>query len=232
MEPDNQQQPTPLQPEQPSEPLNTAEDSQSAQPLSSTAPEIAPVNYLSQISVVEDKKFNFAQKKPMLIGIFAIICIVLAIIISILPKNVSPMTQLAARLVATNEVAVSSSANIKSSRLRSINSNLKMYFTNTTREIKPLLIKNDINIDKLGSSATSKESTTKMMENLEDARLNGVYDRTYAREMAYKLSTIITLYKQIYKNTGDKALKTYLTTAQTDISPIQVQFAEFNADNS
>lgn len=107
-----------------------------------------------------------------------------------------------------------------------------MYFTNTTREIKPLLIKNDINIDKLGSSATSKESTTKMMENLEDARLNGVYDRTYAREMAYKLSTIITLYKQIYKNTGDKALKTYLTTAQTDISPIQVQFAEFNADNS
>lgn len=217
MYPDNQQPETQQQPQQ---------------PLSSTAPESAPINYLDQISVKPEKKFKFKLKKPVLIGIFVIIALVISTIISVLPKKTGPTTQLAARLVATNNVAVESSANLRNTQLRSVNGNLKMYFTNTIRDIKPLLEKNNVDINKLSSSAKSEESTTKLEQRLEDARLNGVYDRTYAREMSYKLSTIITLYKQIHKKTNDNDLKKYIETAQNNIAPIQVQFAEFNASNS
>lgn len=202
------------------------------QPLSSYAPEAAPVNYLDQISAKPVKKFHFILKKPILIGLIAVVAIILITIIANWPKSVSPTTQLAARLLATKTVATNLSSRLKSSQIRSINSNLKMSLTNTIRDIKPFLEKIDVDINKLSDSIKAKESTKLMTDRLEDARLNGVFDRTYAREMAYKLSTIITLYKQIEKDTGDKGLKTFLNTAEDNMAPIQVQFAEFNADNS
>lgn len=217
MFPDNQQPTPPLQPKQ---------------PLSSTAPEAAPISYLDQISAKPANKFDFIRKKPILIGLIALVVIILIAIIASLPQSVNPTTQLAARLMATKTVATDVSDNLKNSQLRSINGNLKMYLTNTIRDIKPFLAKNNIDINKLSASATALESTTALMARMEDARLNGVYDRTYAREMAYKLSTIITLYKQIYNSTGDTALKLFLTASQKNIAPIQAQFADFNAANS
>lgn len=202
------------------------------QPLSSTAQEATPIDYLDQIATKPTKKFNFILKKPVLIGLIAVVVIILITIIANLPKSTSPTTLLAARLIATKTVATDSSTRLKSSKIRSINSNLKISLTNTIRDIKPFLTKIDVDINKLDASVKSKESTKLLTDRLEDARLNGIYDRTYAREMAYKLSTIITLYKKIEKDTGDNELKTFLETAEKNLSPVQAQFAEYNAANS
>jgi hypothetical protein len=50
--------------------------------------------------------------------------------------------------------------------------------------------------------------------------------------MAYRLDTVITLMRQINGNTNNKDLKSYLDDAMTNLTPIQKQFADFNAANS
>ena len=193
-----------------------------------------PVDYLNQIAPQAPKKQNIFMGKPILAaGIIAIVLLLIVIIIGgILSGVIKDTDRLAARLSSTSSTADSSTANIKSSQLRAINSNLKLYLTNTIRDITPILTKEGVNIKSLGKQVTNAESNTDLLATLEDARLNGIYDRTYAREMAYQLDTILTLMLQINNNTGNKDLKSFLTDARTNLEPIQKQFSDFNLATS
>lgn len=193
-------------------------------------PQTNPADYLSQISSHIPQKKNFLSGRPILaVGIGAVILLIIIMAISsILSGGVKPTEQLAARLLSTETTATSATTNIKSSGLRALNSDLKLYLTNTVRDITPLLTTDKINIKSLDKKVTAAESNTELLSTLEDARLNAVYDRTYAREMAYKLDTILTLMLQINNITKNKDLKSFLTNARTNLEPIQKQFADFN----
>jgi hypothetical protein len=163
-------------------------------------------------------------------AVFAALLIVM--IVSLIPKKSSPTELIAARLVAAQDIADDATSDIKSTQLRSINSNLKIYFTNTIRDLTPFLTSRDINIKKLNKDLLADESTDELLERLLDARLNGVYDRTYAREMTFILSNIITAYNSAEKATNNTSYKSFLTNAKNDLNPTQIQFANYNADNS
>ena len=192
-----------------------------------------PSDYLNQIAVKPPKKENFLQKQPILFGgIAAVVILIALMILGSIPSSPKPSGQLAARLVATNDVVEDAAPKIKSTQLRALNSDLKSRLTDIIRDIKAPLLEEKLSISKLDKKIILAESNTKMLATLEDARLNGTYDRTYAREMAYKLDTILTLMRQIYNDTNNKDLKTFTNDKIKNLEPIQKQFADFNAANS
>ena len=201
------------------------------QPPTPQAP--LPTDYLNQIAPQTPKKplFTFGIKQLILIGAgLVVLVIILAIVIgSITGSKKDPVEHLAARLTATQAVANDAQANLKSSQLRSANSNLKLYMTNTNRDIVAPLMAVGINSAKISKSITTAESTAALSARLEDARLNAVYDATYAREMAYQLGTTLTLMNQIYKSTGSASLKTFLKSAYTNLQPIQETFSNYSS---
>lgn len=193
----------------------------------------APDNYLDQIAPKNAKKTKLLNSKLVLISLVGIFFIVAGIIIAnIISSAISPDEQLAARLLSTQSILNDATSKIKSTKLSTQNSNLGIYLSNTIRDITPLLKKDNININSLSKKVTAAESNTKTLATLEDARLNAIYDRIYAREMSYKLDTILTLMQQIYDKSNSKTYKTFLQEARTNLKPIQAQFADFNEANS
>lgn len=195
----------------------------------------SPVDYLNQIAPKQQKKLPF-QRGPrlfILIGaILVLVVVVVAIVLNIISQSTRhPLEQLAARLTATEKIVTSAKPNLKSSELRGLNSNLGLYLTNTNRDIAEPLLSAGVHVDKLDKKIVSDESGDAILSRLEDARLNAIYDRTYAREMAYQLETLITLMKQIYSSTGNSELKQFLQTTYASLEPTQEAFAEFNAAN-
>jgi dGTP triphosphohydrolase len=181
-------------------------------------------------------KFDLLHQKPSRLaliglGVAFVVVILLSIVIGIMTGD-NNIEHLAARLNSTQSTAISATNNIKSTQLRALNSSLKLYLTNTIRDATPIFDKNGVKVDSLSSSVTKTESNTKMLATLEDARLNAIYDRVYAREMAYQLDNVITLMRQIYSSTNSSNLKNFLNSSYKSLEPTQKQFADFNAANS
>lgn len=192
-----------------------------------------PEDYLNQIAPKITKKTDILRNKLVIIGGISIVVVLIAIIIANIASGIVNQTeQLAARLLSTEVILNNATSKTKSTQLRTSNGNLKLYLTNTIRDITPILKKEAVNINNLSKKVKTIESNTTVLSTLEDARLNATYDRVYAREMSYKLDTIITLMDQIQKSSSDKAMKTFLQEAIINLKPIQAQFADFNAANS
>jgi hypothetical protein len=201
-------------------------------PENNQPPSTNPADYLNQIAPQPTRKANlFDNKLIVLGGIAAVLLVIMIIVGGILSGGQKPIEQLAARLQTTSDIVDSSSGKIKSSQLRATNSSLHSQLINIIRDIEPILSKSNLNIKKLSSQVLSNESGDATLERLEDARLNAVYDRTYAREMAYQLDTLLTLMRQIDSKSSDETTKTFLDESYNNIEPLQQEFADFNASN-
>jgi len=191
-----------------------------------------PADYLNQIAPQAPKKqlFQFGIRQVLLIGVALIILVSILVVIAnaISAGKTDPLKHLSARLTATQIVVTDAQANLKSSKLRSLNSNLKLYMTNTNRDIEKPLLSAGIDIKKPNKAIAATEATTDLTTRLEDARLNAVFDATYAREMTYQLGTLMTLMNQIYKSTSNTELKTFLKSAYDSLQPTQESFAGFS----
>jgi hypothetical protein len=191
-----------------------------------------PSDYLNQIAPQAPKRKMVLTKKQLVVvgglvgAIFLVI--VLAIVVG-LSSNKNPLQQLAARLQSTQTIAASASTLINNSQLSALNSNLTIYLANTNRDIAVILLKENIDVKKLDGSIVTSESGTDVTARLNDARLNAVYDSTYAREMAYRLNTIVALMSQIDESTHNKDLKTFLDSALINLKPTQQAFSNFSA---
>ena len=191
------------------------------------------VDYLNEIA-------SKPQKPGMSSKLFLIIVgggLLVAIVVGILalsgggggPKE--QMQTLAARLQTLQTVSSDSQKTIRSGDLRSTNSNLAIFLANANRDIVTPLAANSIDIKKLDKELLAKESGEELKKTLEDARLNAIFDRTYAREMAFQLDTVAALMQEIYANTKSKSLKEFLLNTDKNLQPIKKQLTEFNAAN-
>ena len=203
--------------------------------MESMNPSQLPTNYLDQIAP-QAPKHSFLINKTRIIIFFGLIAVILVIILAVVAGAITtgkkePWERLDARLAATSEVVTSSENKIKNSQLRSTNSNLKISLTNTRRDLAaPLLIAN-VDVKKESKSVLLSESSVAMIARLEDARLNAKYDSTYAREMSYQLSNLLTLLKQLYASSSNPSNKTFLQTTYDNLVPVQKSLAEFSASN-
>ncbi len=194
-----------------------------------------PSDYLNQITPKSTKRINILGQKPILIGAIIVgilfIIVVIGMISGAASNNKGTTERLAARLISTKSTVDSAKANIKSTKLRALNSSLGVYLTNTIRDITPILAKQNIKIEKIDKKITLAESNTNLIATLEDARLNAIYDRIYAGEMAHKLDSILILMNQIYNGTKNQTSKDFLKNAYSSLEPTQKEFADFNAAN-
>lgn len=192
------------------------------------------MDYLNQISTPKQEN-NWFKPGPRLFlmigGALVILVIIVSIVLGIIgSNNRKPLEQLSVRLSATSTVADEWQKEIKSSSLRSLNSSLKLYLTDINRDIAAPMEKSGVDVTKPNESILQQESTETLGQRLEDARLNGIFDRVYAREMSYRLETILALMRQINATTGNNDLKVFLSKAYDSLQPAQEEFARFNTD--
>lgn len=203
-------------------------------PQQTQNPEHYPVDYLNQISTQPPKSGMSNKRFLMFIG-GAVVLILIAVILMIAtsgstgPKE--KMQTLAARLASLQTVASEAQDNIKSGELRSTNSNLTIFLTNTNRDIAAPLASSGVDVTKLDEEIVAQESGEELSATLEDARLNAVFDRTYAREMSYQLDTLRVLMQEIYNSTNNAEFKTFLENTNTNLQSLREQFSDFNAAN-
>lgn len=191
------------------------------------------IDYLNQIAP-EQKKPGLSNKLFLLIAGGGLL---LAIIVGIFvltsggggPKE--KMQTLAARMETLHTIAGKAQKNIKSGDLRSTNSNLVIFLTNANRDIVDPLMTNGVDIKKIEKTIAAAEKGEELSEKIENARLNAVFDRVYAREMGYQLDTIAALMKDIYSKTKSKSLKEFLVNTDANLQPIKEQLTDFNAAN-
>ncbi len=194
-----------------------------------------PPDYLDQIAP-QPIKHSWMLNRTRLFVLLGLAAFIIIIALSITAGAINnahqePWERLTARLAATSEVAASSDGKIKNSQLRSTNSNVKISLTNAQRDLATPLAALGIKSDKLPTSITTQESSAAMLARLEDARLNAKYDSTYAREMSYQLSNLLTLLKQIYSSSSNQSNKTFLQTTYNNFEPVQKTLSEFSASN-
>jgi len=191
-----------------------------------------PVDYLNQISTQQQKPGMTNKRFLLLIG-GAVLLVLIAVIFMVASSGVTgpkeKMQTLAARLLTLQTVASDAQANIKSGDLRDTNSNLTIFLTNTNRDIAEPLTESGIDVEKLDAKIVAQESGETLTADLEEARLNAVFDRTYAREMSYQLDTVSVLIREIYNSTNNASFKSFLENTNTNLEPLREQFSNFNA---
>lgn len=191
-----------------------------------------PADYLDQIAPSTQNNNWILSKKPLFIGlIIALGLLIIISAVSIFSKNTATTARLAVRLTNTQTLVKNETKNVKSTQLRATNANLASFLTNAIREVEPFLAKEGIKIKSIDKKIIISEADTELIAVLEDARLNATFDRTYSREMAYKLETIITLMNQISKSSNSKSLKTHLGASVENLTPIKKSFSDFNNNN-
>jgi len=187
-----------------------------------------PIDYLNQIAP-EQKKPGVNTKLFLGIIVGAVVLVIILIIAIASSGKTDSLLTLALRLEATQKIADDAQKDLKSSSLRTSNSSLLVYLTNTNRNIAEPLAKNNIDIKKIDKKIIAKESGAELTAVLDDAKLNAVFDRTYAREMSYRLEKISVLMATSYKKAKSASVKTFLETSDKDLQLLKKEFAEFNA---
>ena len=194
-----------------------------------------PLDYLNQIAPQAPKKAAFTLNFRFVL-LMLLVFIVLIVIIANIGNALSnatkgPWQQYAAQLAATTEIVDGSSGKIKNSQLRSLNSDLKIYLTNTQRDLATPLQQLGINPSKLPDSIMKKESSEAILARLEDGRLNAKFDSTYAREMSFQLAKTLALLQQLYKSNVGPQTKQFLKGAYDNLAPTYKTVSEFSASN-
>lgn len=192
------------------------------------------IDYLNEIAP-QPKKVGIKDKFFLLIvggGLILVIIIGLMLLSSSAAGPTQKMQTLAARMTTLQAIATKAQPTIKSGDLRSTNSNLTLFLTNANRDIVAPLMTNGVDVTKIDQKITLAENGATLSQTLENARLNAVYDRTYANEMDFQLETVVALLKEIYSSTGSKTLKTFLDNTNTNLQPIMKQLSNFSGANS
>lgn len=191
-----------------------------------------PSDYLNQIAAPAPvKTLNPFILWGLIGGVLALaIVVVLGVSSASGGPSASSVTSVAAKLSNLQTVSDQARKNVQSSELRTLNSSLFLSLTNTNRDLADQLKKQDINLkDKKNSSvAASTKELESLQGRLENARLNAVYDRTYAREMLYELRTLRVDMAKLYKNSSNKELKETLLAADKNFTPIVESLSTFN----
>lgn len=88
----------------------------------------------------------------------------------------------------------------------------------------------DIKMKKAPKKITEPESTIgiELNNSLESGKLNGILDRTYAREFTLQVSLLISLETELRAETKDTDFQTFLDSSVESLSTIYADFANFS----
>lgn len=196
---------------------------------------IAPIDYLDQIAPKQKAARGFSRKQVGIIGGLILLGFIGFAIISVLQgskPNIAGMSQqVTTRTATTAFIAKESQKKLRSRDLSALNTTIALQLTGSSASLTEAFAKAGVvvgNAKEAKADDTSEDTTKK----LEEARLNGIFDRVYAREMAYRLTTIMLQLDAIHKTTTNAELRAYLETTYNDLKPLQEKLAAYDAKSS
>lgn len=209
---------------------------QPAQPPQQPAPQPQPeysIDYLDQISAPQKR---IIAPSPLIllsiigVGILAIVGFGFMIFSSSGTSSIDRVAGLNLRLATLQKIADTQQRSLRDNDLRSTNAAFSLYLSNTARDMKDPVAALGITEKSISKKLTTTESTlsTDINTEFEEAKLNVMLDRTYAREMAYQVGVLRNMMASVYKNTTNKKLKATLETSDPSFQQTAKGFEKFS----
>ena len=187
--------------------------------------------YLNQIS-----EMSLLSSKFFLVGAIGVVLLIVIIIIgSILGGNKSDNKTLCydlkLHLDNTAEVINEYQQYVKSSELRSSSASLLGVLTNTSRDLTTYL-EDKYNFKDKDISKTMVEQADLVKDDflneLFEAKINGILDRIYAHKMAYEISLLTAEESQLYNSSKDESLSNLPNTSYESLNNLYDKFNDFS----
>lgn len=183
---------------------------------------------------------HLSMKQLKIIGI-AIAAIFLALIIAMIANSGNKNTErdyvdtAYLRTKDLSKVIDDYRTKIRSSELRSMAMSLKSVLLETNYALSSTLTNNfgAKNPDTPEKESTATDETAiigELTASLEEARLNALLDRVFAREYTYQISLLISLETDIINRTKIDLLKSSLTSSRSNLETLHEQFDNFSAN--
>ena len=188
------------------------------------------VDYLNAIATKPAAKIlNPFVLWGLIAGVLLVGVVVIMFVASAGGSPTDSLTRFGARLSSLKTVSMDAQENITSSDLRTLNSSLTLVLTNANRDLQDPLEAEDISLEDEKNSQVEQvtNETSQLTKRLEDARLNAVFDRTYAREISFYLKSLRSDMSVLYRSSSSDSLKTILNTTDDNLAPLQTGFANF-----
>ncbi len=196
------------------------------------------IDYLNQIAP-KQKQPLFDKTMMIVFGVlaFAIVAFVGMMVFSSARGDSNSETLLRAyfKVQKTNELATKYQGRLQNSDLRAINSGLATTLSSDETKLKTLLDSSKIEIPKAEKNKTPPKIISQVDRDiaeldkiLDDAFLNAVLDRTYAREMSYNLDVINSLLKRVESSTRSESSKTTVGEIIKSLDISSGQFREYS----
>lgn len=135
------------------------------------------------------------------------------------------------RLDGTSEAITEYQGNIKSSLLRSLSSSLKGVFTNTSSQLSNYLTTTygyEAGREKDAVKETAEMARDELMNELFEAKINGLLDRVFAHKMALEIYSVMSDEAGISNASSDDSLKSVLSTSYDSLNNLYTQFNDFS----
>lgn len=198
--------------------------------------------YLQQISttskpVAAKKQFSLNPKILIGVGIAVVVLIFFIVIASMLGNVTDKEKEEAIRLnIRTNyllSVLDDYTNSVKSSNLRSMGATLSTHLTELNRDLLPILTAawgyEDWEQDSPPEILEEEtEFIRPLVEDLENARLNGLLDRVYVRELALQIALFNSIQSEVIARTEKEDLAALLEKSLTNLRELHTQFSDYS----
>lgn len=162
------------------------------------------------------------------VGTFILIFIIGAILSSVKGGKQQTLLDFKARLDGISSTIDKYQGSLKSSSLRSHSASLYTIIT-TTASATGDFIEANYKPDKDSKPSKSEdERTTERDNDLYDAKINGLLDRTYARKFAYEISVLMSDESKLLKQFDDAGFKNAINSSYNSLSVLKDSFTSFS----
>ena len=131
----------------------------------------------------------------------------------------------------TSEVISEYQGNIKSSLLRSLSASLKGVLTNTSSQLNTYMVEKYGYEDGKEKEAVKEAADLKrdeLMNELFEAKINGLLDRVFAHKMTLEIYSIMSDEAGISNASDDAALKSLLENSYNSLNNLYTQYNDFS----
>lgn len=191
------------------------------------------ISYLNQISAsAQPKKSDslFSDKKIRIFLIVAaaifIACILFAIINGIINRETDYLPRLDLRTKNLSSVITTYNSQIKSSSLRAGGASLSSVLDNLSSTISFRLDPEKEVPEKIATEESDIFSD--MSLSLANAKINGLLDRAYAREITYGITILLSLETEVLETSKDDSLKSSISSSIDSLNNILPTFSDFS----
>jgi hypothetical protein len=133
-------------------------------------------------------------------------------------------------LSADSSPIVTYGHDVKSPELRSLATSLKSALIASAHDLSTLLPTLKIDPEEINQTTAAAESDhiTALTTDLANAKLNGILDRIYSKDLALQISDLLYLESSLLEKTSDPSLITALEKSTTDLTILHTKFTDFS----